>query len=218
MVFPLITRSDGTFAVPHVLRVFFAVELSTWRSTSSIRQLPQKVGFESTCLVVSWPSQGSNNSKDRSAGGGKKSQQKMGVSFLSSFTWTYLEKMPQLRWKQYQRSRCEMNWSNWSPVSCHDPWINGERIKLNANPIGLVTSWAYFRVEIFLQKGRTCLSIRKGGWLVGWRTQYEGNFEILRKQHGNSYEQVQVQERIIEAQVRRQETQETWNVCQGFRF
>lgn len=200
MVFPLITRSDGTFAVPLVLRVFFAVELSTWRSTSSIRQLLQKVG--NFWVLSQHVSSCRDHRKVRTIPKIEVQEvvrslsKKMGVSFLSSFTWTYLEKMTQLRWKQYQRSRCEMNWS---PVS------------------GLmVTKLSLFQVELFLQKGRTCLSIRKGVRLVGAQNIKE--FWDSPQAACNLYEQVQVQERIIEAQVRRQETQETWNVCEGFRF
>ena len=144
---PYEAMSDGTFAVPLVLRVFFAVELSTWRSTSSIRQLLQKVG--NFWVLSQHVSSCRDHRKVRTIPKIEVQEvvrslsKKMGVSFLSSFTWTYLEKIDTTKVKTVPKVQvrdelvtCE---------SCHEPWINGERINWTANPLGLVTSWAYFR-------------------------------------------------------------------------
>lgn len=112
-----------------------------FNSTASAKSW-QLLSFESTCLVVSWPSQGSNNSKDRSAGGGKKSQQKDGC-FISFKLYldlsgkndtTKVKTVPKVQVRD-ELVTCELSWA----------WTNGERINWTANPIGLVTSWAYFR-------------------------------------------------------------------------
>lgn len=132
-------------------------------STASAKSW-QLLSFESTCLVVSWPSQGSNNSKDRSAGGGKKSQQKDGC-FISFKLYLDLSgKNDTTKVKTVPKVQVRVCFGHLWVVMSHGLMVKEQTERQ--------IRWGSWQVEPIsgrniLTKGRTCLSIRIGGWLVG---------------------------------------------------